>query len=81
MPSNASGLAPATSGMGSNSAPADERVISVASFDEKPTSRAVTAWSEPRGTFALPGVTSIEYGLDFAAARVKISMADSPWRR
>ena len=42
MPSKSDGLVPATSGIRSNAAPADVRVMSVASFDVNPISCALT---------------------------------------
>ena len=57
------------------------RIITLTSVDVKPTSFAFTAWSPPRGTFALPGCTSMRYGLEASALREMTSSADRPWRR
>ena len=59
---------------------APERTASSAFSASNPESRAVTAWLPPRGTVALPGSTSIEYGL---AARTLqgASRKGAAWRR
>src|SRR5206468_153405 len=69
------------SGTRSNAPAGVLRIITATSLDVKPSSRARTAWSAPRGTFALPGWTSILYGVDASALREMISSAERPWRR
>ena len=44
------------SGTRSNGAVGAPRIITLTSFDVKPTSVALTAWSAPRGTLVLPGL-------------------------
>ena len=58
------------------------RTMTATSVEENPPSFALdTAWSDPRGTFAFPGLTSMLYGLAASALRETISSADIPCRR
>src|SRR5439155_14876015 len=68
-PSNVDGSAAATSGSRSNEAFGSVRIITAASDALNPTSFAVMAWSAPLGTFVLPGLTTMLYGLDASAVR------------
>ena len=71
----------ATIGTRSNGAPLVARVNRSTSVAVKPCRRAAIDTSEPRATVALPGVTSIRYGLAASAPVTGTSTANAPCRR
>ena len=69
MPSNVPACAEAMSGTRSNDPSGAIRIMTLTSLDANPTSRALMAWSAPRGTLVFPGCTSMLYGVDASALR------------